>query len=79
MDEFRFLAYFDQALFALLVVAGAFISGVFEVRGVMDVLTARSAHGTAVAATVQAPRATAAAASGTHSPRAGTVLARVSL
>ena len=75
MGKFRFRAN----LFALLIVAGAFISGIFEVRGVMDVLTARSAHVTAVAATMQAPRAPATAASGTHSPRAGTVLARVSL
>ena len=79
MDRFRFLAHLDQALFAVLIVAGAFISGVFEVPGVLDVRTARSAQATAVAANVQAPRAPATAASGTHSPRAGTVLARVSL
>jgi hypothetical protein len=71
MSKFRFRAN----LFAILIVAGAFISGIFEVRGGMDVpIAARSGH----AATAQAPRVPATAESGTHFVRAETVLARVS-
>ena len=75
MSKFRFRAN----LFAILIVAGAFISGIFEVRGGMDVpIAARSGHARAVAANAQAPRVPATAESGTHFVRAETVLARVS-
>jgi hypothetical protein len=75
MGKFRLRAN----LFALLIVAGAFISGIFEVRGGMDMpVTARSGHATAATATVQTKRAPATAGSGTDFARAETVLARVS-
>ena len=73
MGKFRFRAN----LFALLIVAGAFISGIFEVRGGVPI-TASSGRATAAAATVQTKRAPATAGSGTNFARAEPVLARVS-
>ena len=42
MGKFRFRAYLDRPLFALLIVVGAFVSGIFEVRSEMDLLAATS-------------------------------------
>jgi len=51
MGKFRFRAYLDRPLFALLIVVGAFVSGIFEVRSEMDLLAATSEHATTVPAT----------------------------
>ena len=79
MGKFRLGARLDQALFLLLIMAGALMTAVLEVRGVLDVAVAgKSGHVTTVAATVPAPRGPVAAASATRFASAGTLLARLS-
>lgn len=77
MGKFRFRAYLDQGLCVLLIMAGAAMSAVLEVRGVKDAIaTGRYGLGASVAATApQSPRAPVAAASAPRTARAGTLLA----
>jgi hypothetical protein len=79
MGKYRFRAYLDQAVFVLLIMAGALMSAVFEVRGVREVAAAgKSGDATTVAATVPAAKAPALAASATRSAGAAILLARLS-
>jgi hypothetical protein len=75
MGKFRLRACFDHGLFVPLIMAGAAMAAVLEVRGVMDALAAGSyGLGSGVAAT--APPVTA--ASVPRASRADTMLARLS-
>ncbi len=79
MGKFRLRAHLDQALLLLLIMAGALMTAVLEVRGALEVSAAgKSRHATAVAAPVPAPRGPVAVASATRSASAGTLLARLS-
>lgn len=61
MGKFRLRAHLDQALLLLLIMAGALMTAVLEVRGALEVSGAgKSRHATAVAA----PRAAARGAGG---------------
>ncbi|HEY3635351.1 MAG TPA: hypothetical protein VGK95_09890 [Caldimonas sp.] len=76
MGKFRFCAYFDHGLIVLLIMAGAGMSAVLEVRGVMDALAAgRYGLGSGVAATVPP---SVAASSAPRASLADTMLARLS-
>jgi len=83
MSKFRVRSYLDQALFVLVIMAGATLSAVFDIRAVAGAMAAgklRPATGIAVAASVppHAPVAGASAAAGARGARAGTILARLS-
>jgi hypothetical protein len=76
MGKFRLRACFDHGLFVPLIMAGAAMAAVLEVRGVRDALAAGSyGLGSGVAATAPPP---VAAASAPRASRADTMLARLS-
>ena len=79
MGKFRFRKYLDQALFVLLIMAGATVLAVLDVRAVADAI-ASGKHGLGgVAATIpQPPRPPVATASGARSALPGTVVAELS-
>jgi hypothetical protein len=78
MGKFRFRACLDQALFVVLIVAGALMTIVFEARGVIDVVaTAAARHAATVDGAAEASPTPMAAASGARSTPAGTLLARL--
>ena len=80
MSKFRFRAYLDHGLIILLVMAGAGMSAVLEVRGVVDAIAAgKYGLSSGVAATVR-PSASppVAASSAPRASVAGTMLARLS-
>ena len=79
MGKFRFRAYLDHGVVVLLIMAGAAMSAVLEVRGVMSAIAAgRFGLGSAVAATVPpSARPPGAAASAPRSAVAGTMMARL--
>jgi nucleoid-associated protein YgaU len=78
MSKLRFRSYLDQALFVLLIMAGAAASAVFDVRSVMGAMAAgQSGRAAAVAATLPAaPPAPVAAASAPREPLLATIVAR---
>jgi len=83
MSKFRFRSCLDQALFVLVIMAGATLSAVFDVRAVAGAMAAgklRPGAGSAAAAaaTPRAPVAAASAPAEASGARAGTVIARLS-
>jgi hypothetical protein len=81
MGRFRFRNYLDQALFVLLIMAGATVLAVLDVRAVSDAIASgKHGLGNGVTATMPppAPRPPVAAASGARSALPGTVVAKLS-
>ena len=82
MGKFRFRKYLDQALFVLLIMAGATVLAVLDVRAVADAI-ASGKHGLAknVTPTVPPqprPPVAAASASDARSALPGTIVAKLS-
>ena len=79
MGKFRFRKFLDQALFVLLIMAGATVLAVLDVRAVSDAIaTGKHGLGNGVTATMPPPpRPPVAAASGARSALPGTVVAKL--
>ena len=80
MGKIRFRNILDQALFVLLIMAGATVLAVLDVRAVADAIaTGKHGLGNGIAVTVpQPPRPPVAAASGARSALRSTIVAKLS-
>jgi hypothetical protein len=81
MGKFRFRNHLDRALLVLLVMAGATLLAVLDIRAVSDAIASgKHGLGNGVTATMPppAPRPPVAAASGARSALPGTVVAKLS-
>ena len=73
----RFRSYLDQALFVLLIMAGAAASAFFDVRAVSGAMAAGRLGLAATAVAAPPPQAPVAAASAAQRKHGGTLLARL--
>ena len=80
MRKFRFRAYLDQALFVLLIMAGATVLAMLDVRAVAGAMAAgKLGLGPAIAASAPAPARppVASAASAAQAPQGSTIVAEL--
>ncbi|MGZ8259318.1 MAG: hypothetical protein ACXWUL_02065 [Caldimonas sp.] len=78
MGKFRIRAWLDQAIFVVLIMAGATMTAVLDVRAIAGAIASKHGLGNGVAATAPLPpKPPVAAASGARSGLPGTVVARL--